>query len=301
MNELRAFVDLVVPTPAADLLSRVADSTGLRWGPTPRSKFWFQTPKEHIFQFVVVLAVCVLMWHRSREFRKAAVATLATRGAGWSTLCPINRLCVALLALCFASQIYTKATRPQPLIQLGWLLMPCHLVTLGWMYVFLRDKPSQYGSSCYVGTLLVDYFWAPVAALQNPDWGDHRYPFEGYIFVLHHGLLLLLPVYFAVRYHVMELSVDHVLHLGWIPIAFYFAVGTPWAILSGLNVNYMLYPPAVKGAPRCLIDSPFYRIPSVTALVVMSIIGHTLLTGFSKTLQIIAKAVRKAQRKIKSA
>ncbi|EPY33420.1 hypothetical protein STCU_02227 [Strigomonas culicis] len=179
------------------------------------------------------MLTCTLLYQQSKGFAARAKAALGARGVGWSVRCPINTAISMVLLLCFASQVYAKGSRAQPLIQLGWLLMPCHVITLVWTWVFLHQGPQHYATNCYLATLFLDWWWSPLAALLVPDRSDHVFPFESTIFRVHHGLLIGLPFYYALRYHTLGLSRAHVCHLTLIPVLISFGIFTVYALFTG--------------------------------------------------------------------
>lgn len=267
--DIMGVLDVVIPDCVVSALTSVCDATGLKWGVMSRKDYFFQPIRLHILMTTVAVLFCAILYQKSKGFRKVAVAQLTTAGAGWSTKCPINTAIGVFLLSCLATQVYAKTTRSKPLVQAGWLLMPCHMITIAWAYVMLRQKPRQYGQNSYVASLLIDYAWSPLGAIAAPDKGDHQFAFESQLFVIHHWLLVLLPVYYAARYHTLPLTREHVMHLTWLPTLLNFAVKTPLALLFGLNIDYMLTPPPVKGLPA-VFSSIYYRPAYVPVFIALS-------------------------------
>lgn len=291
------YIDKVVPTALADVLVSFYEATGSKWGVVTRNEAFFQPPKLHIVLLAAVLTFAIAWGRRARRYRTEAIARLATRGAGWSTKCPINTAIAYTLLACFAAQVYSKGSRPKPLVQLGWLLMPCHMTTLVWAYIFLRQRPEHYGNNCYIASLLVDWAYNPLGALLSPDKRDHQFPFEGTVFLLHHVLLALLPVYYAARYHTEALSGQHVMHLVWVSVLLNYYVRTPIAFFLGLNLGYMLSPPPVAGLPQ-LFHSIYYR-PAYTLLFIPIACAHNVAYRFlGECLAAAANRIRRAKRKV---
>ncbi|KAG5482772.1 hypothetical protein CUR178_06813 [Leishmania enriettii] len=267
--------DYIVPDVLADVLKVVGDRTGMSWGVMSSHQYWFQPPKLHVVLWVMAMMLCAVLHSQSRGFRAAAIARLSKAGLGRSLKCTINKLIAYMLMGCLAAQGFSKASRPKPLVQLGWLLMPCHVFTGIWVYVFMRNQPHQYGSGCYLASLLVDWVWCPIGAVAQPDWGDHQYRWEGYAFFLQHGLLVVVPLYFAARYDTLELDWAHLCHLTWVSVFVNFALFTPCGLLLGLNLNYQLAPPLLKSSAPAALRAVLYR-PALTPLfVTLSIISNT--------------------------
>merc|ERR1711916_77402 len=91
----------------------------------------------------------------------------------------IDVLLGTVLALCWMSQIVFKALRPSPLVQMCWLAMPCHLITMVWVYVLLTKGKRNWNQCVYLATLASVYHWGPVSAAMFPDWNDHKFWIEG--------------------------------------------------------------------------------------------------------------------------
>ncbi|CAM42156.1 conserved hypothetical protein [Leishmania braziliensis MHOM/BR/75/M2904] len=275
--EAIAWYDYIVPDVIADVLKATGDRTGMRWGVMPAHQYWFQSPKLHVVLYVVAVVFCAVLHRQSRGFRSAAIRRLSMAGLGRSLKCPINKLIAYMLMVCLAVQGFTKASRAKPFVQLGWLLMPCHLFTGMWIYVLMRDRPHHYGSGCYLASLLVDWVWSPLGALAHPDWGDHQYLWEGYVFLLHHGVLLLLPLYFVARYDTLGLDWAHLCHLTWVSTLFNFAFLAPCGLLLGLNVNYQLAPPRLSSRAPTVVKTALYRPALIPVFVALSIIANIVV------------------------
>ncbi|CBZ25153.1 conserved hypothetical protein [Leishmania mexicana MHOM/GT/2001/U1103] len=282
--EVVAWCDYIVPDLFADVLTVIGDRTGMSWGVMPAHQYWFQPPKLHVVLCAAALLFCRVLHRQSRGFRSAAISRLATAGVGRSLKCPINRLIAYILMVCFAVQGLTKASRPKPFVQLGWLLMPCHLFTGMWIYIFMRDRPHQYGSGCYLASLLVDWVWSPLGALVQPDWDDHQYLWEGYIFFLHHALLLLLPLYFVARYDTLGLDRAHLYHLTWVSTFANFAVLAPCGLLLGLNVNYQLAPPRLSNSAPAIVKMKLYRPALMPVFVALSVVANIAVRMLGKVI-----------------
>jgi len=269
-------------TAIEDQLYGFANATGLNWGSTPADVYWFKRPIIHLAEFFVFNFVCYLAhlatakyWHKMTEARTIEPNrlrdSLLNRCLGWAFI------------LCFLSQILFKAIRVNPFVQLCWLFMPCHLITLTWAYVCLCDKSTsrQRGICILLATVCASCHWGPVGAAALPDHSDHSLPpYEGYVFDIHHGLLVLMPFYWAARYEFTPIS------FGWLGYVFKWAtfinVG-PYSLISytaGLNLNYMLAPPGPLQRKLPLIfDIPIYRAPTIVGLVLLTILCRTSI-GF---------------------
>lgn len=256
------YFDSIVPS-----FVRLCEATGLYWGPNERDLFFYRPPWLHPLEFVVFhLFVSVLML-LSRGYFTSVTSRIPKqnqRSSGGT----VERMLGGILFLCWLSQVYLKAVRPMPLVQIWWLIMPCHLITLLWCYVFLVCQNPKL--SMYLASLATAFHWGPVSAAMFPDWSDHQYKIEGYIFVVHHGLLVILPLYYAARHGLLRFNMTFLIHATW--VATWINVGPYTAVsyLTGLNVNYHLYPPP-KLMKLPIFASPFYRFYVIAALVGLTV------------------------------
>eukprot|EP00796_Vickermania_ingenoplastis_P001280 gene1280-735_t len=278
-------VEAIVPDSAEEALVRLGQHTGMRWGPSTHRQYWFQPPKVHLFLFVVMnFLMAGFLHHISRGFRGRALGRVGAVCARSSLQSRLNTVLSVLLMSCLAANAVAKLDRPHPWIQVGWLLMPCHLMSATWAYLLMRQSREAYPNSCYLATLMLDWSWAPLLAVAYPDCSDHRHRWESYVFALQHALLLILPVYYAARYHTLGLHWKHVCHFTWIPIVINFGVYTPYALLTGLNLNYMLYPPVAAWSQRLFVNE-WYRAVMVPLLIVCS-------TALNKTVRRMSSFIR---------
>lgn len=288
-------------TASTEGLEWFAERTGLSWGVTPRPLFWYRPADLHVVEFVLFHAFVLVLFFMSRNFLSRYMSNPKSFHQ-IIQLDAFDRMVGAILFACWMSQVVLKAIRPNALIQMWWLIMPCHLITLAWCHILLNgdlhaELPSltdtdgnaksmttqlaakrsllvrmKASDQCrWIATLIATYHWGPAGAAAIPDWTDHQYRIEGFIFVLHHGLLVLLPFYFAAKFGFLSASLDFFLHSTW--IATWVNVGpyTVASYLTGLNVNYHLCPPP-KLLKMGFFQSIYYRFYVVLALIVLSLL-----------------------------
>ncbi|RNF03020.1 TMEM164 family protein [Trypanosoma rangeli] len=277
---LVSLADALVPQVMADALVALSRLTGQAWGPNVvEDLFWFQPPKVHIFEFVLVNLFVWWCFRASWGYRSRAWKYLRGVPPDMCRESRLNALLGFFFLLCWVFQVVLKAVRPRPFIQLGWMFMPCHLITLLWAVVLLRSGPRHYPMNTYLATLAADYHWGPAAAIASPDWGDHQYKLEGHVFMLHHGLLLLMPFYYAARYELLPMTTSHLLHVTAVATLVNIGFYTPYSLITGLNLNYMLYPP-----PKLMRVFPFtavaYRLYIIAFLIALTATFHVVIAGF---------------------
>eukprot|EP01098_Paradermamoeba_levis_P012052 TRINITY_DN520_c0_g3_i2.p1 TRINITY_DN520_c0_g3~~TRINITY_DN520_c0_g3_i2.p1 ORF type:complete len:336 (-),score=104.98 TRINITY_DN520_c0_g3_i2:19-939(-) len=132
------------------------------------------------------------------------------------------------------------------------LLFPCHAVTT--VYLFCLYLPS-YTSASKVFNVGVYMLGFTALALAVPDTSDLQLPFHIHVFWAQHILLLLLPIYLlASRRFFPEINFRSLMFaIGW-GFVYGFVVQAPLALVTGVNINYMLWPP--PGQP---LAGPWYR------------------------------------------
>jgi len=250
----------------------LCESTGLAWGPNERDLFFYRPPWLHPLEFVLFHLFVLVLMAMSRGYFTSVTATRETssptKGKHGSKRSRLEMCLGVIFFLCWLSQVYLKSVRPMPLVQIWWLIMPCHLITLLWVYVFLISRNPRL--SMYLASLATACHWGPVSAAMFPDWSDHQYRIEGFIFMLHHGLLVIMPVYYAARHGLVRFSLPFLVHVTW--LATWINVG-PYTIVSyvtGLNVNYHLYPPP-KLMKLAIFATPYYRFYVIAALIVFTV------------------------------
>lgn len=255
---------------AADQLVTLCEATGLTWGPNPRHLFFYRTPSLHVIEFVVFHLFVFVLYLLSRGYYAKHVTH--------AVAVPVRRRRVIevvvglIFVACWLSQVYLKSIRPHPIVQLCWLFMPCHLITLVWAYIFL-SKPSATNAALhrYLGTFVLAVSWGPMSAAAVPDWSDHQFYVERVIFIVHHFLLVTCPFYFAARYRLLPFTWGFLVHVTmvttWINIGPYTVI----SYLSGLNVNYHLYPPP-KLMNHPVFRTQYYRFIVIGLLIVTTVV-----------------------------
>ncbi|ORC88203.1 uncharacterized protein TM35_000182600 [Trypanosoma theileri] len=292
---LNSLANTFVPQVAADWLSAFCEKTGQAWGPNGSEKlFWYRSPKVHIFEFLVLHLFVFFCFRASRGYF-TNITKYEGRGEvsrGRSTKGRLNKLLGIIFLFLWVLQLIFKALRPTPFVQMGWLLMPCHLITLIWAFVLLRQKESEYALNVYLATLAADYHWGPAAASLVPDFGDHQYRIESYFFVFHHGLLLIMPFYFSARYELLPMNLKHLLHVTAVAVVVNICLYTLISYISGLNVNYMLYPP-----PKLWGVFPFtskaYRFYIIAILMGCTVVFHVIISKSGDIIKWILSRGRK--------
>lgn len=276
---------------------------GLRWGPSTYDEFWFRRPIVHVVEFFAYVLFCMALHAASRSYYTLATCTRAIRRGSRPAkgeVDPIrdsamDQFLGIVYVACWIFQLILKLLRPSPLIQMWWMIMPCHLFTALWAYVFLSSKRSEHARNMavYLATLMTAFHWGPVSAAIYPDWGDHQYALEGHFFMLHHALLVATPFYYAARYELLPMSVQFFLHATtvatWVNVVPY----TLLSYVTGLNVNYMLYPPPnmLKGPVSFIFDTPAYRAWVIGCLILLTLFLRSTIGLTGSVLRLVCRTL----------
>jgi hypothetical protein len=286
----RQLLDMIAPgqvpalDAAAEQLVAFTNATGQAWGVTSYDKFWYRSPQLHIVEFVVFHLFVLLCFRLSRGYF-AEVVTARRPTVNPKSL--LDELLGVAMVACYVIQVTLKSLRPKPSVQLFWMVMPCHLITLTWAYVLLSKGSKNYHFCVYLATLCGAFHWGPVSAAALPDWEDHRYFIEGPLFYAHHALLVVMPFYYAARYAILPLTPRFLAHVT--AVATFINVG-PYTVLSyatGLNINYHLHPPpkVTKFMPES------YRWTVIPGLILLTTMFMVLLWAFAIGARFVARVV----------
>jgi hypothetical protein len=279
--------DKIIPPVATSAFVSACERTGLAWGPNPPELFFYRPAALHLVEFVLFHLFVFLLYRTVPNFFRQTVASPKQLGMPTSVF---NRMCGWIFLGCWLFQLLLKGMRPRPLVQLCWLFMPCHLITLTWVYVLLYSTPQRknFRFCVYLISMVSAFHWGPTSAALFPDWSDHQFKIEGSIFVLHHGLLVLMPVYFAARYGLLPFTRPFLLHATWVATLINVGPYTVISYISGLNVNYHLYPPP-KLMKLAVFATPYYRFYVIGILVFMTIGFYLSIVGLGKLTRALSQ------------
>ena len=223
---------------------------------------WYLSPERHVVEMAIVTVICLVVLSTLRMPRISA----NNKNADNLQYPPLLRL---IIGACFVLQIvYKLAGYPGKLYM---MLMPCNTI---WIMHFLHAfLPGLSANSRHVlSQLSITYVGLPVVAIATPDLSDLTLPFEVEYFFINHAFLLVFPIYWVSsgRVSLLPSTNKNETTLGnfamWYAFAcacfalFYFALVTPVAIYSGINLNYMLSPPPNPGD---VVSGPNFRLMSI--------------------------------------
>lgn len=272
---------------AVHLLSVPLENVIREWGATTGISgpdvIWFRPAELMVVELVLMNLLYFLVLRRLRNWKMPSLPIPKRLDPSI-----FEAICGLILVACAICQVFFKILRPSPLLQVLWLVMPCHLHTYAWIYVLLTTtSPSAFSRRRLVVSVLLGCHWAPASGV-FPDFSDQRIWLEPYVFILQHALLILLPYYWAVRYGVLPLSVPLVARTWSVAFFQHFMLFPVVSCLSGLNMNYFF-----RGPPHSLDLWPFttiyFRFKTTLVLMILTFV----FSGLGLALQTATRTLRR--------
>jgi hypothetical protein len=272
------------------------------------------SPQRHVVEYVLITSCAILMLFRLRSISKNMTHTHSTTtttnkpsslNQKRDPIRPGNlmrflTLVSVVLQMCYKCVGYSG--------KLYFWVMPCNVYqAIGFALAFWPNL--SYEASLAMAQICIGYSGLAVVALATPDTSDLVLPGEKSYFFISHAVLVIYPYLFVLRGQMsmlpsslqqsqrqQQLSAPKSSYtvavlknatFWWsfscITFAlFYFAFVTPLSIVSGLNLNYMLSPPANQD----IVVGNHYRLLSIlcvgTVFFIMRFIA-TLIELVSRT------------------
>ena len=260
----------------------VCESTGLSWGYNPREYYFYRPPEFQLWEQLWLNLFVLVVWRLGclNFYSDMLAIPMPSQGK----LLPKGRSGVGFTLekafgvfwlLCWVIQLALKCAREQWVMHMWWMAMPCHMITAAWAFIFLvgRRYPAF---SLYLGSLCTACHWGPIAAVMFPDFEDHEYFLEQIYFVVHHGTLTIAPLVFVARFGGVRPSWAFLMNVTAVATFINISIYTPISFISGLNINYHLYPPTPL-MKNPVFQSMYYRYYIIAALFVTTAVMYPLL------------------------
>ena len=201
---------------------------------------WYLSPEQHVFEFVLLNLIFLPMTRYFLSFPHTAM-----RPARQSFPVSLQRFDVVfgvLSVACILTTILLKLTKPDPWLEIFFLLQPCHVLNVLVILMSFAPHKSRLGTAAF--NLYLYLMCATVFAMAFPDMRD-RHPLEIVHFWILHWWLVVCPYYFEVTakydlwhpHFVSGFSLNATLH---------WTLLYPVALLRGINLNYLMNPPDVS-------------------------------------------------------
>ncbi|KYR01572.1 transmembrane protein [Tieghemostelium lacteum] len=230
-------------------------------------KHWFLTPQQHAHEFIIMNAICMLLIIVGRSMVSNEKLGTLKKSKSSLTHGPAKSIVPTLLATVLIINVILnviyKTIR-------GWRILffmfqPCHVVSCIYAYCLLTDNIAR---GTQVFKLSIYYIFVTVAALIAPDLTDLQLPFEQHNFFIQHYALLISPFVLHIYKYNIEFQWSHALMSGGLIGLTHFSLFEILSFISGINLNYMLFPPPLGDFSYLAQES--YRILTTVTLVNLS-------------------------------
>eukprot|EP01113_Clastostelium_recurvatum_P036298 TRINITY_DN5156_c0_g1_i1.p1 TRINITY_DN5156_c0_g1~~TRINITY_DN5156_c0_g1_i1.p1 ORF type:complete len:297 (+),score=78.69 TRINITY_DN5156_c0_g1_i1:43-933(+) len=237
-------------------------------------KHFYVSPKQHVFEIIIAnifFGLCIYFGLRKDKSSKAQAGRARVPAKPLHTA---ERVFRVVLTLNIIMQLVYKTMRGWHI--LGYMLQPCHVTTCLYLFCWYT---SDHHLGARVFQVSVHYMFFTALALAVPDLAQLKLPFEQTTFWVQHWALLIAPILMLLvsrRYHPLTPSFKNSLLAIGLGGLFHFDVQLPLAFVTGVNINYMLWPP--PGVPA-FVNTPYYRYWLTLALVTLAwLCGHIIVT-----------------------
>eukprot|EP01063_Lacrimia_lanifica_P016068 TRINITY_DN22691_c0_g1_i1.p1 TRINITY_DN22691_c0_g1~~TRINITY_DN22691_c0_g1_i1.p1 ORF type:complete len:305 (+),score=84.75 TRINITY_DN22691_c0_g1_i1:57-971(+) len=276
---------------AAAWLTEYAEgqSAVCRAAPNPHScltpeRQWQRPAVNHVWEFAIVNGVAVLAGIVGWRMLKPTLKNAEGRGPRLFGHWAGDALLAAILAACWVAQAWYKIQRNDGWVELGmgvtlprglfWMSMPCHAYTLLAILALLSSKPCK---AKLLASMCVTFSWNTFLGSAFADFSDQVHWTEPYTFIFHHGLLNVLPLYFAASFDFYRLTPAWLLWSSSVMTLFNMGLECPLSYVSGYNINYHIHPPT-RGLPyRVFYPDVYYKPKIIAILVVLSTLSTVLI------------------------
>eukprot|EP01112_Ceratiomyxa_fruticulosa_P023960 TRINITY_DN943_c0_g1_i1.p1 TRINITY_DN943_c0_g1~~TRINITY_DN943_c0_g1_i1.p1 ORF type:complete len:281 (+),score=39.16 TRINITY_DN943_c0_g1_i1:183-1025(+) len=235
-------------------------------------KHFFVKPHSHIFEFFVanLIFITLTFWGIKPKSRSYAIVQA-------KPLHPVEHILRFVLTINLILQVVYKTIRGWRV--LGYMLQPCHVATTCYLYTLYT---KDHNKAQRVFEISFHYMFFTILAILVPDLSQLQLPYEQTNFWVQHWFILLTPLcllFYTKRFHLVPDFKNSLLAIG-IGGLFHFDVQLPVALITGINVNYMLWPP--PGLPS-FASQPNYRYYLTAGIVTLAFLSGYVFAAFFKT------------------
>jgi len=231
------------------------------WAPLDADKkHFFLSPETHIVQTFWAYLICLGFIYASTFGTIEKPKWPAPRRP--PTI--IEKAIRTILTINIILQIIYKYLRGWRV--LTYMLQPCHAASALYLYAMYS---SNHKRATRVFQISLHYMFFTTLAIALPDLSQLHLPFEQANFWVQHYILLLVPLYLLAvqRFELAPTWALTSLSVG-LGLLFHFLPQLVAGLLSGVNVNYMLWPP--PGIPPWIANE-HYRITLTLIFIPMGI------------------------------
>jgi len=166
----------------------------------------------------------------------------------------LDKVIGVILTIVFTAEVSYKIITQKVM----FLLQPCHIITAIMIYcLFSRSRTSD-----WLFTMSMGCMFGPVSAMILPETSCLRLPFEVEVYWIQHSIICSLPVYFLSRHSGKIAYFEHdwtwILSSAIFAVIFHFIILSPIAVVTEVNINFLLCPPPLLPIPP-QIPPHFFR------------------------------------------
>ncbi|KAF2071884.1 hypothetical protein CYY_006811 [Polysphondylium violaceum] len=224
-------------------------------------RHWFLSPEQHALEFIymnLTYILVIIFGSYLLKGRKSKITVVNDKK---------DHILVKLVALVLAINVImnliyktSKSCR-----QLFFMLQPCHVVSCVYIFCLLTNN---YQRGLKVFKVSIYMIFVTVAALVRPDTTDLTLQYEVLNFYIQHYALLFAPFILQIYRYNIEFEWGYALiSSGIFGIAHFFFFEI-FSFISGININYMLFPPPLGSFDHMVQET--YRIIIAVLLFFLS-------------------------------
>jgi len=226
--------------------------------PNAEEDHFYLTPQRHVIEMFGMNMIAIILYYYAMYLRKTkGEFDQSFQVNGPMKLNWFERILREGLLFCFIQQICYKYYRGNNTIL--YMLQPCHLNSFA-LFLFTYLKQTKITIMCLFVTL--QYSLLTVLAIISPDLTPLTLPLEQFFFWVEHYLLLIYPIMLGLNPTVLKMGPKDRPWLFILSFSFalfvHYGVQAPVSLYSGININYMLFPP--PNPVQHLLANEIYRI-----------------------------------------
>lgn len=247
---------------------------------------WFLHPEQHLVECAVAVVFVWVLLSRARVRPTGSAPAPAVGRRSLLDWAMAGGLFVSWAMMCYWKAISGLPRDPDTYERLWFMLMPCHLLTpVVGLLCIARGRLAT-----LTFNLMLYWMHFPTLGLASPDTRDYKHFGEVEFYWVQHILLFLAPFVLLAerRFPLWKLDAAVACLAVAIPLTLFFHLFVAISFIRGINLNFMLSPPAAKAL---LMMGPYYRIGFSLTATVLCFISRPVMGLLADPLQRLAAAV----------
>ncbi|GAM21462.1 hypothetical protein SAMD00019534_046370 [Acytostelium subglobosum LB1] len=199
---------------------------------------WYLSPEYHATEFIYANVSYLMLIYFAYILILRGKSTIPVKGVQKHHI--ICTLVGIVLLINVALNIYYKPNKMFGNRNYYYMLQPCHVLSVIYAYLLLTNDAMK---NTKLFKVTIHYVFFTVSALAFPDLTDLDQPFECHNFFIQHYALLIAPFLIQIYKTPVEFSAGYALFSSGLILMIHHTLFQVCAFISGINLNYMLYPP----------------------------------------------------------